>query len=152
MTKLWRGVITGLKLRRLTAHRHSCLSQVVVHFCAHAVHSWMNKVLRVSFRVCVCVIVRGFQGGRCKCVAALCFQINGSLRGKLPSSWQVLTHTFTQSISTLSKVLIKWCYLWNLLTEVLWVLLYNAMNPYCTSAYKLCLFPLPVTKTAVALQ
>ena len=62
--------------------------------------------------------------GRRKCVVALHFEFNGNMRQQLPGCWQVLTHVCSQSFH-FSKVLIKWCYLWIVLTEVLYQLFWN---------------------------
>lgn len=117
-----------LGLTRLIAHRHSCLSRLVVCFWCTVLNGWINYYVCL-LSVCFCGSLRISQRGRCQRVAPLPFEINGSLRGKLPGSWQVLIHAFSQSISTLFKVLIKWLYLWNLLTEVLWLLSYSTHQP-----------------------
>ena len=123
-TRLCRRVATGLKLRRLTVQRQSCLSPFVVCFCAWAeralLNEFMNKVLRV-FGVCVCVSVWGFLCGKVpRRVAVLHFEIYRSLRGKTATAADRFSHVFVHSPRLhFAKVLIEWCCLWNVLTEVL---------------------------------
>ena len=85
MTKRWSWVTTGLKLWRIKAHRHSCLSPGVCCFWGGGffvpTSEWMNKIWRGLFGVCS-LTVWWFHSGKVHvCGVALCFEIKGRWRG-----------------------------------------------------------------------